>query len=101
MTSCVQHKQLSISLNSDYVPLCNSSNPVFYDGCQCNKGDDDTLTVCWCSDLNGNLIAGKAVQANKEDSMGMWQQLLCQCVELFKFGGCNSVVRSAFNIYRW
>eukprot|EP01083_Nonionella_stella_P173195 596693_1 len=79
MTSCAAEQQLAISFGEDYLPLCQTENPVLYDGCQCNYGDEDRNLLCWCVDENGNKIGGKAVYRHK--AVFTWQEV---CVNVLK-----------------
>ena len=56
--NCWNEQQTAIETGtaSDYLPTCNDTNPEYYDGCQC------TDNYCWCVDIYGTKIHGKALK---------------------------------------
>ena len=78
---CYQELELSF-LSQDkvrYVPVCNSTHPEYYDGCQCSGLNEyGDATMCMCVDKYGEPLSdGKGILHENDDWRDTCRELSC------------------------
>eukprot|EP01084_Bolivina_argentea_P120849 214243_1 len=74
--TCAEEQEIQIHAGGTFIPICKSINYEYYDGCQCDIGNDKwTRPWCFCCDKFGNKILDEAMYI--ENGM-TWEQVCVQ-----------------------
>eukprot|EP01083_Nonionella_stella_P244329 850494_1 len=75
--TCADEQRLAIAIGATYIPLCDASDPAYYDGCQCEIVDKWTEAVCYCVDEKGNIKDAKTKVVNTNWAATCVSDLMC------------------------